>query len=241
VTPRVPPLPGAVGLSALRVYPWEALDGLCGGSPHMHLCCTECYVVVGGRGRLQTLTTGGFTEEPLATGDVIWFTPGTIHRAVNDGDLQALVLMQNSGLPEAGDAVLTLPPEHLVDRATYLRAIDLAGPDGAPSPTRARERRDLAVEGFLELRKRIESGDPAPLEAFYAAAAGIIAPALDSWRERWKHGAVEAALRTGRQIDALAAGDHTHLRDARLIRINRPAQDTLGMCGILGPYPIPRP
>jgi hypothetical protein len=239
MTSPVHPLPGAVGLSALRVYPWEALDGLCGGAPHMHLCCTECYVVVGGRGRLQTLTTSGFTDEPLAAGDVVWFTPGTVHRAVNDDDLQVLVLMQNSGLPEAGDAVLTLPPEHLIDRATYLRAVDLAGPDRTPSPKRARERRDLAVDGFLELCKRTESGDPAPLEAFHAAAAGIVIPALESWRERWEHGAAEAARRTGRQIDALAEGDHSHLRDARVLRIDRPEQNTLGMCGFLAPYTVP--
>ena len=63
-----PDLPGAVGITALRVYPWDAEDGLCGGSPHVHL-----------------------------------------HRAVNDGDLQVVVVMRNSGLPEAGDAVLTFP------------------------------------------------------------------------------------------------------------------------------------
>jgi hypothetical protein len=33
-----PDLPGAVGLTALRVYDWDAADGLCGGSPHVHLC-----------------------------------------------------------------------------------------------------------------------------------------------------------------------------------------------------------
>lgn len=115
-------LPGGVGLSALRVYPWEALDGLCGGSPHLHLCCTEAYVVVSGAGRLQTLTTSGFTETSLTPGDVVWFTPGTIHRAINDGDLNVLVLMQNSGLPEAGDAVLTFPPSSLIDRETYAKA-----------------------------------------------------------------------------------------------------------------------
>jgi uncharacterized cupin superfamily protein len=115
----------------LAVYDWDAADGLCGGSPHVHLCCTECYVVVGGSGRLQTLTASGAGEQPLRPGDVVWFTPGTVHRAVNDGDLQVVVLMQNSGLPEAGDAVLTLPAEHLADRDSYERAV------AAPSPERA--------------------------------------------------------------------------------------------------------
>jgi hypothetical protein len=51
-----------VGITALHVQPWEAADGLCGGSPHMHLCCTEGYVVIGGAGRVQTLTANGFAE-----------------------------------------------------------------------------------------------------------------------------------------------------------------------------------
>jgi hypothetical protein len=38
---------------------------------------------------------------------IAWFTPGTVHRMVNGSGLRATVLMQNSGLPEAGDAVFT--------------------------------------------------------------------------------------------------------------------------------------
>jgi mannose-6-phosphate isomerase-like protein (cupin superfamily) len=222
----VPDLPGAVGLTALRVYDWDAADGLCGGSPHVHLCCTECYVVVGGSGRLQTLTASGAGEQPLGPGDVVWFSPGTVHRAVNDGDLQVVVLMQNSGLPEAGDAVLTLPPELLADRETYERAV--------AAPVRAR--RDLAVEGFVELRRRTEAGDASALDAFYAAAAALTRPQLGAWRERWRRGAAAVAERTGREIDALAAGDHSHLRAATVARAERPPQDTLGMCGYLAPY-----
>lgn len=224
-------LPGAVGITALRVYDWDAPDGQCGGSPHIHLCCTECYVVVGGTGRLQTLTASGAGEQRLLPGDVVWFTPGTVHRAVNDGDLQVVVLMQNSGLPEAGDAVLTFPPDHLLDREAYERAV------AAP----ARARRDLAVEGFLELRARTEDGDASALEEFYAAAAALTRPQLGAWRERWRHGAAAMAGRTGREIDALAAGDHSHLREAGVARAERPPQTTLGMCGYLAPYQsVPR-
>jgi mannose-6-phosphate isomerase-like protein (cupin superfamily) len=231
----VPELPGAVGITALRVYDWEAADGLCGGSPHMHLCCTEGYVVVGGAGRVQTLRAGGFAETPLRPGDVVWFTPGTIHRAVNDGDLHVVALMQNSGLPEAGDAVLTFPPEHLADPETYRRAVSVAGPDG-PSPERARARRDLAIEGFTRLRERAEAGDGAALEEFFAAAAALVRPQLASWRERWEQGAAAASRRTGEEIDALEAGDHGHLRDAAVARMEQPAPVTLGMCGRLSPY-----
>jgi mannose-6-phosphate isomerase-like protein (cupin superfamily) len=238
VSAGLPDFPGAVGITDLRVYPWEAADGVCGGSPHMHLCCSEGYVVVGGAGRVQTITSNCFAETPLRPGDVFWFTPGTIHRAVNDGDLHIVAIMQNSGLPESGDAVMTLPPEHLTDRETYLRAISLTPEDGSggPSPERARARRDLAVEGFTQLRKHVEDGDGAALEAFFAAAAAIVRPQLANWRERWEQGAAAVARRTGEQIEALAAGDHAHLREAAIGRIAQPDPTVLGMCGRLAPY-----
>jgi hypothetical protein len=186
---------------------------------------------------VQTLTAGGFTETPLRPGDVVWFTPGTIHRAVNDGDLHVVAIMQNSGLPESGDAVLTLPPEYLTDRETYQRAISLGtSDDGGPSPDRARARRDLAIEGFAELRKHSEAGDGAALEAFFASAAALVRPQLASWRERWEQGAATVSRRTGEQIDALEAGDHRHLREAAIARIEQPDPTVLGMCGYLSPY-----
>ena len=232
----LPEFPGAVGITALRVYRWESEDGLCGGAPHVHLCCTECYIVVGGTGRLQTLTGRGFAEAPLRAGDVVWFTPGTIHRAVNDGDLRVVVVMQNSGLPEAGDAVLTLPSEHLRDGETYRRAMSLAGPDGEPSADRARARRDLAIEGFAQLRKRTEAGDRDALAEFYAAAVDLVRSELPAWRERWEQGPAAVSRRTGEQIAALAVGDPAHLWDAAVARIEEPAAATLGMCGFLSSF-----
>lgn len=101
-----PPLPGAVGLSHLCPYDWPAADGVRGGSPHLHLVCTEAYVVTGGRGAVQTLGPGGCRDIPLEAGSVAWFTPGTVHRMVQGEELRVTVLMENSGLPEAGDAVL---------------------------------------------------------------------------------------------------------------------------------------
>uniref|UniRef100_UPI003BAE2771 cupin domain-containing protein n=1 Tax=Streptomyces scabiei TaxID=1930 RepID=UPI003BAE2771 len=115
-------LPGGVAVSHLCVYDWPAADGVRGGTPHMHLTCSEAYVVTGGRGAVQTLTTSGYEVTPLAPGTVARFTPGTIHRLVDEGDLRITVLMQNSGLPEAGDAVLTLPPAYLTDPETYAAA-----------------------------------------------------------------------------------------------------------------------
>jgi mannose-6-phosphate isomerase-like protein (cupin superfamily) len=103
--------PGGTAVSLLAVYDWPGPDGAPGGSAHVHLACTEAYVVVGGRGRLQTLSAGGYAETPLTPLTVAWFSPGVIHRLINDGGLQILVVMQNGGLPEAGDSVLTFPPK----------------------------------------------------------------------------------------------------------------------------------
>ncbi|WP_405657161.1 cupin [Streptomyces sp. RK9] len=250
-------LPGGIGVSLLRVYDWPAADGLRGGTPHLHLTCTEGYAVVGGRGAVQTLTPAGFRQTPLAPGALVWFTPGTIHRLVNEGGLTLHVLMQNSGLPEAGDAVLTLPPHLLTDPGTYRAATALPprgahgsdgdgrdapdGPDGedgadAAVARAARRRRDLAVEGFTALRAATEAGDPEPLAAFHRAAAALVAPLTAAWRERWRTGAAAAAAATGAQLDALAKGDTGHLATAG-VRAEQPTErGRFGMCGRLDVY-----
>ncbi|MFF3800270.1 cupin domain-containing protein [Streptomyces sp. NPDC002134] len=227
-------LPGGVAVSHLRVYDWPAADGMHGGTPHLHLACSEGYVVTGGRGAVQTLTASGFEETPLAPGTVAWFTPGTIHRLVNEGDLRITVLMQNSGLPEAGDAVLTLPPEYLTDPETYAAATTV--PADAPEEEQARiarARRDLALEGYRILR---EADGPEPLTAFHRAAAALVRPRLAEWRERWQRGAAAAAAATGDQLDRLADGDVTHLADAAVHAEQPSAYGKFGMCGRLDVY-----
>ncbi|GHH81937.1 hypothetical protein GCM10018793_40520 [Streptomyces sulfonofaciens] len=232
-----PLLPAGVGMSRLRVYPWETADHLHGGSPHMHLTCTECYVVLGGRGELHTLTADGLSRVPLAAGDAVWFTPGTIHRAVNIDGLQVQVIMQNDGLPEAGDAVLTFPPEHLADPEAYAAAASLG--DGLPAERqeRARARRDLAVSGFERLVADVTGGSGGALTEFYRSAAALVSGRLDTWEAAWRAKALAAAEATGAQIAALRRGDTGHLRQARVARIAAPDQDVLGMCGFLAVYP----
>jgi len=225
-----------VGISALSVYRTEAADGHTGGSPHVHLVCSEAYYVVGGHGLLQTLTASGFRETPLRAGVVVQFGPGTIHRLINKGDLQILVIMQNSGLPESGDAVLTLPPELLRDADAYRRATAL--PPGEQAEAAARRRRDLAVSGFLDLVDAQRERGPEALEPFYAAAANLTAPLLDSWRRRWLEGANRATRVTGEQLDALAQADHSHLFAAEVRSVPGPVETgRLGMCGSLDVYP----
>ncbi|PWI19923.1 cupin [Streptomyces sp. Act143] len=228
-------LPGGVAVSHLCVYDWPAADGLHGGTPHVHLVCSEAYVVTGGRGAVQTLTTSGYEVTPLVPGTVARFTPGTVHRLVNEGGLRITVLMQNSGLPEAGDAVLTLPPEHLTDPETYAAATTI--PADAPEAEReriARARRDLALEGYRRLREAADG--PEALAAFHRAAAALVRPRLAEWRERWRNGAAAAAAATGEQLDRLERGETSHLADA-VVRSEQPSEHgRFGMCGRLDVY-----
>lgn len=235
------PLPGGVGVSRLCVYDTTAPDGLPGGSPHLHLCCTEAYVVTAGRGAVQTISGQGFAEHDLAPGTVLWFTPGTVHRLINHGDLDIVVVMANSGLPEAGDAVLTFPPEVLADPDRYAEAAALPG-EGAPGAdvSAAHRRRDLAVDGFTRLRQAVERDGPRAMFDFHSAAIALKRPHLHTWRDRWEDGAFRAAQRTGVHLDALARGDAAHLRDARVHSIAEPSEHgRLGMCGHLDTYLLP--
>ena len=211
-----PPFPGGIGISHLRVYDTTAPDGLAGGTPHIHTVCMEAYVVVGGTGAVHTLSSNGVQEFPLEPGAFVWFTPGTIHRLVNHGDLEIVVLMANAGLPEAGDMVITFPPAILADPTAYADAAALpdddrttTGPGDAP-----RRRRDLAVPAFLDLAAATTAGDPEPLRAFHAAAAALVRPHLGAWEGIWRSGPLAAAEATGRHLAALAAGDAGHLGDA---------------------------
>jgi mannose-6-phosphate isomerase-like protein (cupin superfamily) len=225
--------PGGTGVTNLTVYDWSSPDGLRGGSAHVHLACTEGYVVLGGRGRLQTLDWNGFAETELAPMTVAWFGPGVIHRLVNDGDLRILVVMQNGGLPEAGDCVLTFPDEVLADSDAYRRAARLD--DEAPAAA-AQRRKDLAVQGFLRLREAVANAGTPALDAFYATATALVADRLDAWRDVWASGALSAAMRTGDQIGELGRGNHRHLRAGRLTVLDPPGDRRYGMCGRLASY-----
>jgi Cupin domain len=252
----------------LDVYDWVAPDGLPGGSAHVHLASTEGYVVASGAGRLQTLGERGYAETPLRTGDCLWFTPGTIHRLVNEGDLRLFVVMQNAGLPEHGDAVLTFPPEILAAPDAYARAATLPsggqpvgggarggeaggsagagvlGGDGTGESgvaAAARRRAGLAVEGYLALRERVLESGPGALHDFYAAALRLAGQRADDWRDRWQAGALATAELTGDHLDEIGAGVAGHLDAAGLWRIERPAEErSYGMCGRLTTYPAAR-
>lgn len=229
--------PGGVGLSELTVYESRALDGRCGGSPHMHLVSTEAYVVSGGRGSLQSIDSGGFRETPLSAGSIVWFTPGTIHRAVNDGGLRMTVMMSNTGLPEAGDAVMTFPPEYLTDARAYAAAASLDGPGGADDRMRrVEERRDLAVRGFLRLRQAMEENRADELADFYRAAGELVRNLSASWRALIEAGPLAQAQRSLELADRVGRGDVGHLEHGSVITAPPvDGDEKYGMCGRLRP------
>lgn len=206
----------------------------------MHLASTECYIVLGGEGILQTLTLNSYKETPLHHGAVAWFTPGTIHRAISTADLQVLVLMQNAGLPEAGDAVLTFPTEILTDPTKYARAAVIDQSREEPENTAAAAaRRDLAVEGYLPLREAYVAGNRTPLEDFYAHAAGIVQERARGWSELHRSTVIAQSQKTAGQIEALTQRDFAHLKDADVFTDHgSPPPRRFGMCGRLRTYDL---
>lgn len=230
--------PGGTSLSFLDVYDDAAPDGVVGGSPHVHLASTECYVVVGGEGELHAVTLDGCREIPLVAGSVVWFTPGTIHRAVNHGGLRVVVLMGNAGLPEAGDAVMTFPPEVVADRYRYRDAATL--PVRATEAERAadaRRRRDLAVEGFVRIRDAVRAGDPGPLREFYASAAALVRGRAGAWADIVRDGPLGQAEATLSITRDVARGVAAHLERAAVFRTPEPER-VFGMCGRLSPVDV---
>jgi mannose-6-phosphate isomerase-like protein (cupin superfamily) len=229
--------PGGASLSHLDIYRDAAPYGVCGGSPHMHLVSTEAYIVTSGTGALHTIDGDGYRETPLSTGDVVWFTPGTIHRAVNHDALQAIVLMSNAGLPEAGDAVMTFPADVVADADAYAAAASLEGPEGLD--TRAAQRRDLAVIGFLRIRDALLAGDHSPLDAFRAAAGALVRTRAAGWTELIRERPLAQAARSLAAAEAVAAGDVGHLRAADVQQARRGTDEAgFGMCGRLRPYDV---
>lgn len=232
--------PGGTSVTLLGVYHDVAPDGLAGGSPHLHLASTECYIVVSGSGTLQTVDAQGYRETPLVPGVVVWFTPGTIHRAINHSALQVVVLMGNAGLPEAGDAVMTFPAHVVSDVERYRAAATL--PPRATTPERARDaakRRDLAVDGFLPIRAAMIAGDDRPLRKFYAAAAALVEPRAPEWAAIVAAGPVAHAERSRAMVEALAHGRFEHLGDSTVSRAPEADDErSFGMCGRLRTYDV---
>jgi len=239
-----PLFPGGTSVSHLRVYDWPADDAPHGsGSPHLHTTSTEAYVTLGGRGRVETLGPDGFAVHELEPGRIVWFTPGVVHRAVNLGGLEVLVVMSNAGLPEAGDAVLTYPPDVLADVERYAAATTLPrlddGATDAEVAAAARARRDLALEGYAALRTAVEQHGPDALDGLHDAAARLVAPRTAGWRETWESSVVQAAGQTDAALEALADASAVTLGDGAVATADaHVGPRRYGMCGRLQTWPL---
>mgnify|MGYP001067435929 FL=1 len=229
-------LVGGVGASWLRVYNDVATDGQFGGSPHMHLACAEAYIVVGGTGAVELLDhNGGPRRVPLAKGSSVQFEPGVIHRLINYDGLELVVLMQTAGLPEQGDAVFTFPADILADHERYYEEAR------ADSPTRASQRRDLAVQGLVELRgafDRSRAEGEAALREFQRAAVALVRPSLPEWGAVIDAGPGRALEEAHVRLRSLTSGSAGHLEQAAVTVLDV-ADERLGMCGHLRPLILP--
>ncbi|MBE0010303.1 MULTISPECIES: cupin domain-containing protein [unclassified Arthrobacter] len=231
-----PNFPGGTGVTRLNVYSWDSPDGLCGGSPHLHTASSEGYIVVAGQGRVQTLSAEGYAEHPLVPGTVLWFTPGTVHRLVNDdGALDIVVVMGNAGLPEHGDAVFTFPDEVLADPEKYRAAATLpSGAGSAEMEAAVRARRDLALEGYTGLVDRLNRGDQGALRELHEHAASLVADKTGHWRSLVEAGPLAQANQTLATINQLASGDASPLASATVRGAAPVSTEPLyGMCGRL--------
>jgi mannose-6-phosphate isomerase-like protein (cupin superfamily) len=230
-----PQFPGAVGLTWLRVYDSVAPDGVRGGSPHVHLASAESYVTVAGEGEVQTFGPAGWNTFALRPGAVTWFEPGIIHRLVNtSGDLEILCVMQNAGLPEAGDAVLIFPDRVLADSDTYDAAARLAGENGL---VEAAKRRDLAVEGFSRMLDTSDAEERSRRYArFLERAVALRRVRIPAWHRLWQERPLAEAELTGERLDDIAAGSIDALLRARVASLAPEGEAGYGMCGRLGTY-----
>lgn len=232
------PFPAAVGLTHLRVYDTAGPDGVTGGSPHVHLASTEAYIPIAGKGDVQTLSASAEETFPLYKGNIVWFEPGVIHRLVNvDGELELLVIMQNAGLPEAGDAVFTFASNIMADELAYLNAASLGGTADDARISAALRRRDLAVEGFEDLVQAHRAGDEGPVRTFLERATALKRALAPEWESLVEAGPVRATRTTQERLSELGHGGIAGLLKAGVQSgSSEGTRSGVGMCGLLHAY-----
>jgi mannose-6-phosphate isomerase-like protein (cupin superfamily) len=232
--PSVLRMPGATLMSRLKVYDTPTPDGQIGGTPHVHLVCTELYFVLNGSGTVEILDKDGFRRVELQPYEALLFTPGTIHRLINPNrDLEILVIMQNSGLPERGDNVVTFSDEVLASDSAYADAMRVSSFEDA------HQRRDRGVEGFLKLKAGFETSmeeGRAALERFYQHAAARTFSVQQQWRQMIEQGALAEAQKSLDQLNQLAQSDTSYLLSNAISLIQPPENASPGFCGQLNRY-----
>ncbi len=227
-------MPGATLVTRLRVYDTLAPDGQRGGTPHVHFLCTEMYFVLAGRGAVELIDAQGFRMVPLQPHTALTFSPGTVHRLINPkGELELLVVMQNSGLPERGDNVVCFGEGILSSDEAYAAAMKVT------SFAEAYRRRDRGVEGFLGLKAAFAEGAEVGQQAlgrFYRLASERTAMLRPSWQAIIEDGASAEARTSLERIAALQRDDLSYLAGAQSFATQAGSYETPGFCGALDRY-----
>ena len=232
---NTPMFPGATEFSLVSLYN-DLETSCCGGTPHLHTACTEAYIGMSGAGRVEFLSTQGHGQYPIAPGQVVCFSPGVIHRGIPDSkETEVLVLMQNAGLPEAGDAVLTLPSRYWDHPDEHPSVMSLEADTVAAKQDLVRRRRALALEGFGELLRMFDAEGPPGLNAFYEYARAVVAPRLEVMQGLVERTAARELETTLASLASMRSGSIRHLHDGRVAHTNH-GSARFGMCGILRPF-----
>ena len=227
-------MPGATLVTRLKVYDTPAPDAQRGGTPHVHLMCSELYFVLAGSGSVEMIDWDGFSEVELKPHSALVFSPGTLHRLINPNrDLELLITMQNSGLPERGDNVVTFAEDILADDERYTGAMRVN------SFEEAYARRDKGVEGFLKLKAAFEEGlEPGrkALGRFFELATERTQSLRSNWQNVIERGALQEAQTSLSRLEALEQGELDYLQQAQQHLITADAYKTPGFCGALNRY-----
>jgi hypothetical protein len=187
-----------------------------------------------GAGAVEIIDAQGFKSIPLTKHSAFLFSPGTLHRLVNtSGDMEVLLVMENSGLPERGDTIATFSNEVLANDLAYHSAMQAA------SLQDAYRRRDAAVNGFLAVKDAfgvsLEAGRAA-LETMYGHARARTAARHKEWYDVVTHGSFDEAQTALLDIVKLQNGKTEQLFDAQHFFIPPVDTNTVGFCGSLNRY-----
>jgi mannose-6-phosphate isomerase-like protein (cupin superfamily) len=228
---------GGIGLTHLTVYDQRpAPDGKHSGCAHVHAITDEAYFVISGKGAIELHDLEhGFRSVPLAAGSYVQFAPGTLHRAVNGGNLIVLGIMGNAGLAERGDARIWFGPEADADPKLYQELWTLPARKGLEG---ALERRDRSVTAYMELLRLWDNDRDAYRKAL-SAFVDLHARAMTPLRERFQSvvkGGPAAWLQTAfARIDGLPA----LVGAPQAERVGAEENPKFGMCGVLRPLDVP--
>ena len=229
------PPPGflaGIGLTHLQVYEQRpAPDGELCGCAHVHAFTDEAYYVVAGRGAVELHDLSrGFRRVELARGDYVQFGPGTLHRSISTGGLEALALMSNAGLAERGDARIYFGPSVDDDPDEYARLQALPRTQGLEG---ALLRRDASVRAYGELMRSWANQREAyfaELSRFVNLHASLARARASEFERIVDAGPGEWLRRAQDRLRAPEAGEPESSASAVPGAQGHP---TLGMCGVL--------